>query len=181
MKDTLYVEKIEEREDAGTPAIIQKIRTALAFWIKEYAGYKDINMQEHMYANRALTRLLPNPNISVLGNTRVSRQSIISFLIYTTTHSSSIIKNIDGQEHDVGSNYIPRLEVTRGDKPLHGSFVAKILSDLFGIQARGGCACAGPYGHSLLKVTEPMSLAFRSEIQKVTNLQSIIVPLCTYT
>lgn len=175
LQDTLYVENIEEREDAGTPAIIQKIRTALAFWIKGYVGYKAINMQEHIYANRALARLLPNPNISVLGNTSVSRQPIISFLIYTTTHSSSIDKNTDGQEQDRGeSQYPPRLTVTRGDKPLHGSFVAKILSDLFGIQARGGCACAGPYGHSLLKVTEPMSLAFRSEIQKV------IIKISTY-
>lgn len=175
LQDTLYVENIEEREDAGTPAIIQKIRTALAFWIKGYVGYKAINMQEHIYANRALARLLPNPNISVLGNTSVSRQPIISFLIYTTTHSSSIDKNADGQEQDRGeSQYLPRLTVTRGDKPLHGSFVAKILSDLFGIQARGGCACAGPYGHSLLKVTEPMSLAFRSEIQKV------IIKISTY-
>ncbi|KAK1403910.1 Cysteine desulfurylase [Heracleum sosnowskyi] len=165
-KDTLYVENIQEREDAGTPAIIQKIRTALAFWIKEYVGYKAIKMQEHIYANRAVTRLLPNPNISVLGNTSVSRQAIISFLIYTTTHSSSVDKNTDGEEQDVLSHYLPRLTVTRGDKPLHGSFVAKILSDLFGIQARGGCACAGPYGHSLLKVSELKSLAIRSEIQK---------------
>ncbi|PIN20608.1 Cysteine desulfurase [Handroanthus impetiginosus] len=51
-------------------------------------------------------------------------------------------------------------------KPLHGPFVAKLLNDLFGIQARGGCACAGPYGHMLLNVNEPHSLTFRSVIQK---------------
>lgn len=53
------------------------------------------------------------------------------------------------------------------DKPVHGRFVAKLLNDLFGIQARGGCACAGPYGHYLLGVDEPLSLAFRSAILKV--------------
>ena len=43
-------------------------------------------------------------------------------------------------------------------KPLHGSFVAKLLNDLFGIQARGGGAYAGSYSHSLLKVHETRSL-----------------------
>ncbi|MCD7454587.1 hypothetical protein HAX54_025283 [Datura stramonium] len=33
------------------------------------------------------------------------------------------------------------------------------------LMARGGCACAGPYGHSLLKVDEPHSLAFRDAIK----------------
>jgi selenocysteine lyase/cysteine desulfurase len=33
---------------------------------------------------------------------------------------------------------------------LHHGFVVKLLNDLFGIQARGGCACAGPLAHHLL-------------------------------
>lgn len=36
MQDTSYLEDIEEREDAGTPPIIQKTRALLAFWVKEY-------------------------------------------------------------------------------------------------------------------------------------------------
>lgn len=28
---------------------------------------------------------------------------------------------------------------------LHHNFVCALLNDLFGIQARGGCSCAGPY------------------------------------
>ncbi|KAK4359837.1 hypothetical protein RND71_022066 [Anisodus tanguticus] len=45
--DTLYVENIEEREDAGTPPIIQKVRTALAFWVKEFITHKVIERMEH--------------------------------------------------------------------------------------------------------------------------------------
>ena len=30
-------------------------------------------------------------------------------------------------------------------KYLHHNFVCTLLSDLFGVQARGGCSCAGPY------------------------------------
>ncbi|PHT31759.1 hypothetical protein CQW23_28096 [Capsicum baccatum] len=145
-KDTLYMENIEEREDAGTPPIIQKVRTALAFWVKEFIGHKVIERMEHTYIELALQSLLPNPNIWILGNVTAKRQAVLSFLIYTTTHSMSKTGN-------------------KRDKPLHGPFVAKLLNDLFGIQARGGCACAGPYGHSLLKVDEPHSLAFRDAIQ----------------
>jgi selenocysteine lyase/cysteine desulfurase len=39
-----------------------------------------------------------------------------------------------------------------------------VLNDLFGIQARGGCSCAGPYGHRLLQIDAARSHAFRNEI-----------------
>ena len=35
---------------------------------------------------------------------------------------------------------------------LHHNFVVALLNDLFGIQTRGGCSCAGPYGHRLLGI-----------------------------
>ena len=42
--------------------------------------------------------------------------------------------------------------------------MARLLNDLFGIQARGGCACAGPYGHALLGVGEELSLRLRAAV-----------------
>jgi hypothetical protein len=42
--------------------------------------------------------------------------------------------------------------------------VVALLNDLFGIQARGGCSCAGPYGHRLLAIGAARSHAFRNEI-----------------
>ncbi|KAJ4714476.1 Cysteine desulfurase [Melia azedarach] len=144
-KDTLYLEDIEEREHGGTPQIVQTIRAALAFWVKQYIGYEVIKKQEEIYVERAMERLLPNENIKVLGNTSAKRLAILSFLVYSTTNSS--------------------VEIER-DKPLHGAFVATLLNDLFGIQARGGCACAGPYGHSLLGFEETESHKIRFAIQK---------------
>jgi selenocysteine lyase/cysteine desulfurase len=35
---------------------------------------------------------------------------------------------------------------------IHYNLVVRLLSDRFGIQVRGGCACAGTYGHYLLNV-----------------------------
>lgn len=43
-----------------------------------------------------------------------------------------------------------------GARWLHHHFVCQLLNDLFGIQCRGGCQCAGPYAHSLLGLDEPL-------------------------
>ena len=42
----------------------------------------------------------------------------------------------------------------------------KILNDLFGIQSRGGCSCAGPYGHRLLHIDLDHSHHFEREITR---------------
>jgi hypothetical protein len=47
---------------------------------------------------------------------------------------------------------------------LHHNFVVALLNDLFGIQARGGCSCAGPYGHRLLGIDESKSHSFEEVI-----------------
>lgn len=36
---------------------------------------------------------------------------------------------------------------------IHYNLIVKILNDRFGVQVRGGCACAGTYGHYLLDVS----------------------------
>jgi selenocysteine lyase/cysteine desulfurase len=156
LQHTVYKEEIEERENGGTPQIIQTIRAALAFWVKEYIGYQVIEKQEQAYIQRALQRLLPNQNIWILGNTSTKRQAIMSFLIYSTSNSS--LARLKDNSRETGN---------KRDKPLHGPFVASLLNDLFGIQARGGCACAGPYGHVLLNVDETYLLAFRDAVARV--------------
>jgi len=40
---------------------------------------------------------------------------------------------------------------------VHFNLVVKLLNDRFGIQVRGGCACAGTYGHFLLHVSHDQS------------------------
>ncbi|XP_007048350.2 PREDICTED: probable cysteine desulfurase [Theobroma cacao] len=173
-KDTLYADDVEERENAGTPQIIQIIRAALTFWVKEYIGYEVIEKQEKSYIQQALERLLPNQNIGILGNTstETERQAILSFLVFSTTNSCPGPVNKEGNHVDELDGRMKRglfmwgETGNRRDKPLHGPFVVTLLNDLFGIQARGGCACAGPYGHSLLHIDEPRSLAFREAIEK---------------
>ena len=47
---------------------------------------------------------------------------------------------------------------------LHFNLGVKILNDRFGIQTRGGCSCAGTYGHYLLHVDEEQSNELTSKI-----------------
>ncbi|MEP4533972.1 MAG: aminotransferase class V-fold PLP-dependent enzyme [Cyclobacteriaceae bacterium] len=49
---------------------------------------------------------------------------------------------------------------------LHYNLVVQLLSDRFGIQVRGGCSCAGTYGHYLLNVDEAFSCSITEQIDK---------------
>jgi selenocysteine lyase/cysteine desulfurase len=119
-----YLADPEHREEGGTPAIVESIRAGLVFQLKGQVGVDTIREREHSFIRRAIESWSINPNIRILGNPKADRLSIVSFVI------------------------------THNDKILHYNFVVAVLNDLFGIQARGGCSCAGPYGHRLLGIDD---------------------------
>lgn len=131
-----YLEDPEHREEGGTPAIIESIRAGLVFRLKEEVGSGEIERRESSFIERAIARWDSNPNIDILGNHEARRLSIVSFTV--------------------------RYE----DRYLHHNFVVALLNDLFGIQARGGCSCAGPYGHRLLGIDLERSHEFEREISR---------------
>ncbi|WP_299104590.1 aminotransferase class V-fold PLP-dependent enzyme [uncultured Tenacibaculum sp.] len=53
----------------------------------------------------------------------------------------------------------------------HFNLVVKLLNDRFGIQTRGGCSCAGTYGHFLLNVDKKTSKAIESQILEGCNTE----------
>ena len=129
-----YLDDPVVREEGGTPAIVESIRAGLVFALKQAVGTDVIQASEERLWKRALRRWSANPHIEVLGNPEASRLSIVS------------------------------LRIRHGDRYLHHNYVVALLNDLFGIQARGGCSCAGPYGHRLLAIGAARSHAFRDEI-----------------
>lgn len=131
-----YIDDPEHREEGGTPAIIESIRAGLVFQLKHAVGVETIHAREHSFVRRAIESWSRNANIWVLGNPDLERLSIIS------------------------------AGIAHGDGFLHWNFIVALLNDLFGIQARGGCSCAGPYGHSLFKIGAEKSSAFQREIDK---------------
>jgi len=52
---------------------------------------------------------------------------------------------------------------------IHYNLLVKILNDRFGVQTRGGCACAGTYGHILLNVNQDFSSKIVCAIQDGNN------------
>ncbi len=132
----VYLDDVEHREEGGTPAIVESIRAGLVFGLKEAVGVAAIREREEDFIGRAIRRWRANPALEILGNPELPRLSIVSFVV----------------RH-------------RG-RYLHHNFVVALLNDLFGIQARGGCSCAGPYGHRLLGIDLERSHEFEREIAR---------------
>lgn len=135
-----FVDDIEEREKAGTPGTLQLIKAALAFDLKEEIGIDLIETAEHKFIKSAMEKLAGHENIEVLGNHDPDKRiSIFSF------------------------------NIRHGERYLHPKFVTRLLNDLFGIQSRAGCSCAGPYGHTLLKIDQQKSERYRKQILNGCN------------
>jgi selenocysteine lyase/cysteine desulfurase len=130
-----YLSDPEHREEGGTPAIVESIRAGLVFQLKDAVGVEVIRAHEEDFVRRAISAWSANTSIDILGNRDAERLSIVSF----------IIRRPSGRF-------------------MHHNLVVAILNDLFGIQARGGCSCAGPYGHRLLGIDIARSHEFEREI-----------------
>jgi selenocysteine lyase/cysteine desulfurase len=131
-----YLTDPEHREEGGTPAIVESIRAGLVFLVKAAVGEDRIREREESFIQRAIASWKQNPDLEILGNCEADRLSIVSFVV-----------RHDGQY-------------------LHHNFVVALLNDLFGIQSRGGCSCAGPYGHRLLGIDIERSHEFEREIAR---------------
>lgn len=123
------------REEGGTPAIVEGIRAGLVFQLKQTVGAEVIEELEADFLARAIASWAQHPNIKILGNIDAKRLSIVSFVI------------------------------RHGERILHHNFVVALLNDLFGIQTRGGCSCAGPYGHRLLGIDLAHSMKYHDAIK----------------
>ncbi len=130
-----YLEDVVAREEAGTPNLAGDIRAALAFIVKDVIGQAAIDARERELNLMAMAGLAGLENLTILGADHAHRLPIYSMLVR------------DGAGQVVSSEQITR-----------------DLSEVYGIQARGGCACAGPYGHRLLEVDEAESAALRCQI-----------------
>lgn len=130
-----YTSNLSEREEAGTPNAIGDIRAALVFLVKEAVGEATIAAREAKFVQMARVGWANNPRLRLLGNETAHRLPIFSF----------IVRDSSG-------------------KMVSEQMFTRMLSDIYGIQARGGCACAGPYGHRLLGIDHDYSDQLRREI-----------------
>ncbi|OQR94019.1 cysteine desulfurase [Thraustotheca clavata] len=133
-----YLSNRAEREEGGTPDTLGSIRLGLAFEVKHRIGTKYIIEREEANVVKVLKALENHSHVVLLGHHSDSvaprRLPIFSFLIKC------------------------------GDRFLHYNFVCALLNDLFGVQSRGGCQCAGPYGQRLLGISKQDQLAIEDAL-----------------
>lgn len=137
-----YLADLAAREEAGTPNAIADIRAALAIIVRGCMMRAGLDARADKLRRAALERWRANPRIEILGPDRDAMLPIVSFRVH------------DG----------------RGGL-VHHQLVTRILSDRFGVQARGGCACAGPYVHRLLGIAPAQSEAIRAAVRAGKELE----------
>ncbi len=115
------------------------------------------------------------------GGTPPFLQTIKSALAVKLKEKMGMAKMLEREEEILEMVFerlekVPNLMILAGDvkkrlgvvsfiiKDLHYNLGVKLLNDRFGVQVRGGCACAGPYGHCLLDITQDISNSIRSEM-----------------
>ncbi len=128
--EVAYVCDIELREDGGTPAFLQTIRTALAIELKDKMGVENIKIREDELIDSAFKKLSEIKGVHILAQNIKNRIGVVSFY-------SEIV---------------------------HHNLMTKLLNDRYGIQVRGGCSCAGPYGHYLFHLNKQISHLFTDKI-----------------
>lgn len=138
-----YLENFEEREEGGTPNIVGCIRTGLVFQLKEQVGAQTIADREHRYVSKAVEAWKAHPSMAIMGHPNPKqRLAIVSFLV--RFKDSKLF--------------------------LHPSFVSALLNDLFGIQSRSGCLCAGPYGQGVMGIDQKTADAFEATLLEKNEL-----------
>jgi selenocysteine lyase/cysteine desulfurase len=91
-----YVTRLDEREEGGTPAVLNDVRAGIAFLVKEMLGAERILEHERAQAAMAVERLGRHPRIHLLGPKQEARLAILSF-------------NIEGLHHDLVSVLLDHL------------------------------------------------------------------------
>eukprot|EP00547_Thalassionema_nitzschioides_P011281 CAMPEP_0194261270 /NCGR_PEP_ID=MMETSP0158-20130606/45937_1 /TAXON_ID=33649 /ORGANISM="Thalassionema nitzschioides, Strain L26-B" /LENGTH=1612 /DNA_ID=CAMNT_0039001387 /DNA_START=24 /DNA_END=4859 /DNA_ORIENTATION=- len=146
-----FLSKREERYEGGSPPVMGIVRLGLSLLYKRELE-REYNLKHHnrettssslwqesirrhqqvvdYFQQQQQRRQAHNNNLILLGNINTSDcLPIFSFLIH---HPST-------------------------GRFLHYNYVSAILNDVFGIQCRGGCQCAGPYSHAILGLSSEHS------------------------
>ncbi|KAF6030946.1 hypothetical protein EB796_010738 [Bugula neritina] len=135
-----YLKEIEVREEGGTPDIIGSIRAGLVFQLKRSVGVSNIVNREKYLYAKALAAWKDVEGLVILGSRSADRLPVFSMMF------------------------------RKGNKFLHHNYAAALLDDVFGIQSRGGCACAGPYAHNLLGINEELAVVFEETLIEDSRL-----------
>lgn len=154
--DQLYLTKISDREESGTPDIIGCIRAGLVFQLKHAVTPEFIESLEMKFYKKAVDRLKSNPRIQLMGplTKKSSSEGSGAVLVHRLPTLSFIVYHQSG-------------------KMLHFNFVCALLDNLFGIQSRGGCVCAGPYAEYLLGMDRDHAKLYEEQLSQYDDVAAL--------
>ncbi|XP_008201968.1 uncharacterized protein LOC100123495 isoform X2 [Nasonia vitripennis] len=130
-----YLRDPEVRDESGTGGVVEAIRCGLAVQLKENLTHQAIASRQDKILRQVLSHVRTIPELILLGysSQSVKRLPTFSFMV----------------RHPRGTY-------------LHHNFVCAVLNDVFGVQARGGCACAGRYAHDLMGIDEKLAKEYEA-------------------
>lgn len=136
----------ELQEEGNAAAVVESIRVGLVMQLKETITIPSIMQRQEKITKQMLQQIRTIPEIILLGNksTLLKRLPVFSFMV----------------RHPRGTF-------------LHHNFVCAVLNDVFGIQARGGCASAGPYLQDLLGIDQNLADQYENMILEDRRLSSL--------
>lgn len=138
-----YLQDVETREEGGTPAIVESIRAGLVMQLKNCIT-PDFITTRNRHLSRKISDLVGSvAELEALGNVDYpDRLPVLSFVV-----------------RHLQSGFL-----------LHHNFICAVLNDVFGVQARGGCACAGPYAQDLLGINENLAQRYEELLVEDSRL-----------
>lgn len=165
-----YLSNREEREEAGTPNVLGDIRIGLVIHLKQLVNSalkNDPNatvtwLGDGSSADTGTTYTSPSGQPVTVEDIEVSLAGRLQQRLEALPNVVLLGRFPGGtppNRHN--SSLKPRhlpifsllVRYPNSNKFYHYNFICALLNDLFGIQARGGCQCAGPFSQQLLGIT----------------------------
>ncbi|XP_046395677.1 uncharacterized protein LOC124162951 [Ischnura elegans] len=172
-----YLKDTELREEGGTGAVVESIRAGLVMQLKESVTSKVIMSHEERITRMFLAHIRTIPELHLLGPTYTDNNSLSRSACGSPSPCLSPARGRPASPSPFVRSSTPRhlpifSFVVRHPRGifLHHNFICAVLNDVFGVQARGGCACAGPYAQDLLGIDEKLAAEYEAVLLEDSRL-----------
>ncbi|KAG8224975.1 hypothetical protein J437_LFUL003353, partial [Ladona fulva] len=168
-----YLKDTELREEGGTGAVVESIRAGLVMQLKESVTFRVIMSHEERITRMFLAHIRTIPELFLLGPSCEMPRSGCASPSPCPSPAKGRPASPAPFVRPSSFRHLPIFSfVVRHPRGLflHHNFVCAVLNDVFGVQARGGCACAGPYAQDLLGIDEKLAAEYEAVLLEDSRL-----------
>ena len=142
------------RYEGGTPNVIGIIRTGLTFLLKRQMEYKYRTIANQQQKVNDGDKYHSTVTPSTIEDYDKATYRRVATILNEKAPNLVLLGYDDNSANDHKNLPIFSFLIRFGQRFLHYNYVCAILNDVFGIQSRGGCQCAGPYSQKLLGLVD---------------------------